>query len=77
MHFFSGQQVHILTHISHSILAITPRQQVGIITLFYTLKKLSGSEKLISLRPHGQRVLSDNEGKQNKFLKIILKINTL
>ena len=67
----------ILTHISHSILTITPQQQVGIIILFYTLKKLSGSEKLICPRPHGQRVLSDNEGKQNKFLKIILKINTL
>lgn len=68
--FFLGQQVYILTHISHSILAITPRQPVGIIILFYPLKKLKGSEKLICPRPHGQRVLSDDEGKQNKFLKI-------
>ena len=32
--------MYILTHISHFILVITPQQQVGIIILFYTLKKI-------------------------------------
>lgn len=72
MHFFQATGAYLNTHISFHSCTNSPAGRYYHPVLH--LKKIKWLREVNFLEPHGQRVLSDNEGKQNKFLKIILKL---